>query len=129
MTIKRKQDTIEPEKLRALMRMKPSLKDTAAYFDCSEDVIERYIKANWGLRFAEFREQNMVFTRFNLIRTAIQKAEKGDNVMLIFCLKNLCGWRDKLPDEVEGDDRFKNMSTQELIVFVKDKLAIEGPKK
>lgn len=119
---------IDEEQLRAIMRMKPTLKDVAAFFQCSEDVIENTIKAKWGKRFTEFRDENMVFTRFNLIRTAIQKAEKGDNVMLIFCLKNLCGWRDKLPDEVEGDDRFKNMSTQELIVFVKDKLQIEGKK-
>jgi len=110
------------------MRMKPTLKDVANFFQCSEDTIENYIKAKWGKRFSEFRDENMVFTRFNLIRTAIAKAEKGDNVMLIFCLKNLCGWRDKLPDEIEGDDRFKNMSTQELIVFVKDKLQIEGKK-
>lgn len=128
MTLKRKQDTIEPEKLRALMRMKPTLKDTAAYFDCSEDVIERYIKANWGMRFAEFREQNMVFTRFDLIRTAIDKAKKGDNVMLIFCLKNLCGWRDKLPEEETQSDPYAKMSTQELIILVKEKLQIEGPK-
>lgn len=128
MGVKHKQEKLDDGNLKALMRMKPTLKDTAAFFEVSEDTIERYIKANWGMRFAEFRDQNMVHTRFSLIRTAIQKAEKGDNVMLIFCLKNLCGWRDKLPDEVEGDDRFKNMSTQELIVFVKDKLQIEGKK-
>lgn len=128
MALKHKQVQISETQIKEIMRLKPSLKDTAAFFDVSEDTIERYIKEHWGLRFAEFREQNMVFTRFSLIRTAIQKAEKGDNVMLIFCLKNLCGWRDKLPDEVEGDDRFKNMSTQELIVFVKDKLQIEGKK-
>lgn len=119
---------IDENQLRSIMRMKPTLKDVANFFQCSEDTIENYIKAKWGKRFSEFRDENMVFTRFNLIRTAIAKAEKGDNVMLIFCLKNLCGWRDKLPDEIEGDDRFKNMSTQELIVFVKDKLQIEGKK-
>lgn len=128
MGVKHKQEKLDESNLKALMRMKPTLKDTAAFFEVSEDTIERYIKSNWGMRFAEFRDQNMVHTRFSLIRTAIQKAERGDNVMLIFCLKNLCGWRDKLPDEIEGDDRFKNMSTQELIVFVKDKLQIEGKK-
>ena len=70
----------------------------------------------------------MVHTRFMLIRTAIQKAEKGDNVMLIFCIKNLCNWRDKLPDEQFDEDKFKAMSTQDLIVFVKDKLQLEGSK-
>ena len=37
----------------------------------------------------------MVHTRLSIVRKAIDKAEKGDNVMLIFCLKNLCGWKDK----------------------------------
>jgi hypothetical protein len=114
--------------LKEIMRFKPTLKDTAAFFECSEDTIEKYISAKWGLRFAEFREQNMVHTRFMLIRTAIQKAERGDNVMLIFCLKNLCNWRDKLPDEQFDEDKFKAMSTQDLIVFVKDKLQLEGSK-
>jgi hypothetical protein len=63
-----------------------------------------------------------------LIRTAVAKAEKGDNIMLIFCLKNLCQWRDKTPDEHFDEDRFKSMSTQDLIVFVKDKLQVEGLK-
>jgi hypothetical protein len=70
----------------------------------------------------------MVFTRFDLIRTAIDKAKKGDNVMLIFCLKNLCGWRDKLPEEEQQQDPYAKMSTQELIVLVKEKLQIEGPR-
>ena len=110
------------------MRMKPTLKDVANFFQCSEDTIENHIKAKWGKRFSEFRDENMVFTRFNLIRTAIQKAEKGDNVMLIFCLKNLCGWRDKLPEEEQQQDPYAKMSTQELIVLVKEKLQIEGPR-
>ncbi len=86
---------IDLEKLKALMRLKPSLEDTAIFFECSPDTIERTIKREFKLTFAEFREQNMVQTRFALVRTALQKAQKGDNVMLIFCLKNLCGWKDR----------------------------------
>lgn len=119
---------IDEDQLRSIMRMKPTLKDVANFFQCSEDTIENHIKAKWGKRFSEFRDENMVFTRFNLIRTAIAKAEKGDNVMLIFCLKNLCGWRDKLPEEEQQQDPYAKMSTQELIVLVKEKLQIEGPR-
>jgi len=83
------------EKLKALMRLKPTLEDTAAFFECTARTIERYIRKEFDLTFVDFREQNMVHTRLTLIRTAIGKAERGDNVMLIFCLKNLCGWKDK----------------------------------
>jgi AraC-like DNA-binding protein len=91
---------IDEAQLRALMRMKPTLKDTAAFFECSEDTIEKRCKEIAGVNFTEFREQNMVHTRLSLVRKAIQKAEGGDNTMLIFCLKNLCDWKDKQPEEV-----------------------------
>lgn len=84
------------------MRLKPTLNDTAAFFECHPDTVEKYVKATWNLSFPEFRDQNMVHTRYSIIRKAIQKAEAGDNVMLIFCLKNLCGWKDR--HELTGAD-------------------------
>lgn len=97
---------IDQVKLEALMRFKPTAEDCAAFFRCSVDTIERRIKEFTisdenpnGLTFAEFRDQNMVHTRFGLVRTALKKADGGDNVMLIFCLKNLCGWKEKQPGE------------------------------
>lgn len=86
---------IDDTQLTALMRLKPSLADTAAFFSCSEDTIERYLRRTHKVGFADFREQNMVHTRFSLVRKALEKAQAGDNVMLIFALKNLCGWQDK----------------------------------
>jgi uncharacterized protein YbcV (DUF1398 family) len=86
---------VDMVQLKAICRMKPTLKDCAAFFEVSEDTIEARIRKEYKCTFSEFREQNMVHTRFSLIRTAIRKAENGDNTMLIFCLKNLCGWADK----------------------------------
>jgi hypothetical protein len=83
------------QQLKALMRLKPTLADTAAFFECNTSTIEKHIRKVYDRTYSEFRDQNMVHTRFSLIRTAIGKAESGDNVMLIFCLKNLCGWKDK----------------------------------
>ena len=91
---------IDPAQLKALMRLNPTLKDTAAFFECSEDTIERFIKANWELKFAEFREQNLVHTRMTLIRNALKMAEKGNPALMIFCLKNLCQWKDKWDTEI-----------------------------
>lgn len=109
------------KKLKALMRLKPTMEDVAAFFECGTRTVESHIRNKFNLSFSEFREQNMVHTRFMLIRTAIQKAEKGDNVMLIFCLKNLCGWRDK-PEEDKSNEVFKVMPTAELIALVKEKM-------
>lgn len=94
---------INLEQLKALMRLKPTQKDTAAFFECCEDTIDNVIKKHFKCTFSEFRDQNMVHTRFSLIRKAIQKAEGGDNCMLIFCLKNLCGWVDKFETKQESD--------------------------
>lgn len=100
---KRVFDTPEKlEQLKQLMRLKPSLLDTAAFFECGQTTIEDTIKKEWGLTFREFREQNMVHTRLAIVRKAIEKAKSGDNVMLIFCLKNLCKWSDK--GEFDGPD-------------------------
>jgi hypothetical protein len=94
---------INIEQLKALMRLNPTLKDTAAFFECSEDTIERLIKSEFdGISYAAFREQNMVHTRMTLIRNALKMAEKGNPTMMIFCLKNLCGWKDRFEQEVTG---------------------------
>lgn len=92
---------IDKAKLEAMMRLKPTLEDTAAFFQCSARTIERYIHEHFNVTFVEFRTQRMVHTRHALIRKAIDKALNGDNTMLIFCLKNLCGWADK--HEVAGN--------------------------
>lgn len=86
---------INPQQLKALMRLKPSLADTAAFFECTERTIENVVKTHFSLTFFDFREQNAVHSRLSMIRKAISKAEAGDNCMLIFCLKNLCGWKDR----------------------------------
>jgi AraC-like DNA-binding protein len=94
---------IDYEQMKALCRMKPTLKDVAAFFDCSEDTIERRCKEWEGMKFAEFRDKYMVEARFDLIRKALKMAEKSPAVM-IFCLKNLCKWSDN-PEGGEDDEK------------------------
>jgi hypothetical protein len=91
---------IDENQLKGLCRLKPTKSDVAAFFGCSEDTIENRVKELGYASFSVFRDQNMVHTRFSIIRKAIQKAEGGDNTMLIFCLKNLCGWADKIEQQV-----------------------------
>lgn len=90
----RKNIKIDEAQLRAFLRLKPTLEDCAAFFNCSKDTIERACKRYGKKKFADFRYENMVHTRFDLIRLAISKSHRSDS-MHIFSLKNLCGWSDK----------------------------------
>ena len=80
--------------LKAICRMKPTLADCAAFLEVSEDTVERWIKKNHSCSFAAFREQNMVHTRFMIVREMLEQCKKGNMTALIFASKNLCGWSD-----------------------------------
>lgn len=97
---------IDQQQLEALCRMNPTLKDTAAFFKCSEDTIERVCKRFGYADFADCRAQNMVHTRLKVIRKAIEMIEKGNTAMTIFALKNLCGWSDKHEVLSPSDNKF-----------------------
>lgn len=62
--------------------------------------IQRCIQRDKNQTFSEYRDYQVEGLRFKLIQKAISKALDGDNVMLIFCLKNLCGWSDKNNQEI-----------------------------
>ena len=90
--------------LKNIMRYKPRLEDVAAFFECNSSTVERYIKKTYGVTFAEFRLQNQVRSRFEMIQVAMTKALQGDNTMLIFCLKNQCGWADKIDETISNPE-------------------------
>lgn len=91
---------IDINQYKALMRLNPTLADTAAFFECSTDTIINWLEKNFGTRdFSAIRQQNMVHTRLTMIRTAVRLAEAGNTAVLIFCLKNLCGWTDKVDEK------------------------------
>ena len=89
--------------LKAVLRLKPTLADCAAFLNVSEDTIERHIRSNYKCSFAEFREQNMVHSRFMVVRNILRECEKGNPTMLIYASKNLCGWKDKYDIDHAGD--------------------------
>ena len=96
---------IDPKKLKAFMRVYPTLEDCAAFFDCTTSAIEKYVKREFGISYSVFRDQNLAVTRFALKRKCIDKALAGDNTMLIWTTKNMCGWKDrddKKEDQTEG---------------------------
>jgi len=90
------------ENLKDVMRFRPNLKDLAPLFGVSEDTIIRRIKDWSACSFSDFKEQHSFEIKKKLMDKAIEQALSGNTTMLIFCLKNYCGWQDK-PAEATND--------------------------
>lgn len=97
---------IDIEQLGAFCRLDPSSEDCAAFFKCSVDTIEKVIKRKTGLGFTEFKARNLVYTRYQLIRSAVKKAET-DTKMHIFALQNMCKWTRNSKIEGQMDQNFR----------------------
>ena len=91
------------EKLNVILQFKPTKDVVADILEVSEDTVEARIREKYDCTFQDYRARKMAPVKIRLVKTAIEKAIKGDNTMLIFCLKNLCGWADKPFDRVSGD--------------------------
>lgn len=93
--------------LKKIMQFKPSLLQVAGWFEVSTETIKRRIKDfenDRNMNFVQFRDKYMARTQIGLQQTAIKKALTGDNCMLIFCLKNLCGWADNPQVTISFED-------------------------
>lgn len=77
-----------------VLQFKPSLSDTAEIMKCGTDTVAVKIKKKYGITFHEYRDKKMASVRLTLTQKAIQMAKAGDKTMLIFSLKNYCGWSD-----------------------------------
>lgn len=93
--------------LKAICRMKPTLADCAAFLEVNTSTIEKWVKRTHGVSFSEFREQNMVHTRFMIIREILEQCEKGNMTALIYASKNLCGWSDKHEQTVNFENELE----------------------
>ena len=67
--------------------------------------IQRHIKDEHDQTFEEYREYRLGGTKIKLQQKAIKMGLGGHPTMLIFCLKNLCGWTDK--QEIQGNQEIK----------------------
>ena len=90
---------IDWAKLDVFLQYNPTLEDAASLMDVGKDKLLEAIKLERGMSFSEYRTQKMANTRLRLVQKAMKMAiEQGNATILIFCLKNLCGWAD-IPNE------------------------------
>jgi hypothetical protein len=69
----------------------------------SEDTIDRRIHKFKGMTFEAYKETKLGLTKVKLQQKAIKMALDGHATMLIFSLKNLCGWTDRQDIKVEDN--------------------------
>lgn len=101
---------IDWAKLDAILQFYPTKVTCCDMLDISEDTLDRGIAKEHGMTFKEYRDRKMSTTRVALAKKAVKMALDGHATMLIFCLKNLCGWTDQ---------QFLATSTQQQVIELK----------
>lgn len=91
-----------------LCAMQCTLREISAWFDCSEDTIERACKREKKIGFAEYFKQKREKGRISLRRKQHEVAMTGNVTMLIFLGKQYLGQADKLETtgETNNNARF-----------------------
>lgn len=92
--------------LNKYLQFKPSLRTVAEMMDVSPTTIKEYIKKKHGLTYTEYADIKLSKVKIKLVQKALDMAFSGkNNVMMIFCLKNICKWKDNVEDEeIEQED-------------------------
>lgn len=88
------------DKLDGLLAYKSSLNVCASILEVHDNTIKNHIKDRYGKTFTQYADMRLSPTKVRLVQKAIKMAEAGDRTMLIFCLKNINGWQDKLEQSV-----------------------------
>lgn len=82
-----------------LCGMQCSLEEIASWFDCSADTIERSVKREHGVKFAEYFEQKRGKGKIALRRKQYEVALGGNIPMLIWLGKQYLDQKDKQENE------------------------------
>ncbi len=78
-----------------LCYMQCTLIEIAEWFNLSEDTIERYVKAKFKIKFAEYIKRKSCRGKISLRRAMFRKAIEGDNpTMQIWLSKQHLGMQD-----------------------------------
>lgn len=98
---------IDRDKLEVLAKYLATEEDIAQFFHTQRSVISRYVKKEYGCDFKTFRASHHMNFKYQMINKvvkyvnnnlneAIEKNGRLNNQMLMFLMKNLCDWKDKI---------------------------------
>ena len=82
--------------LDTLLLYKSSCGMCAEWLGVHPNTIKNHIRQRFDMTFSEYAELKLTRTKVKLIQSAIEKSLRGNTILHIFCLKNLCGWQDKM---------------------------------
>lgn len=105
------------------LELKASKRTCSALLGISETTIEERLREEHNMTFTEYAERMLSPTRNKLVQKALDLALSGNVTMLIFCLKNMCGWADKTEESINHTGNV----TLEKILGVASK-AVQKPK-
>lgn len=77
--------------------------EIASFFSCTVDTLENRCKAEKGMIYSEYYKTKAVKGKISLRRKAFQLIESGNAAVIIFALKNMIGWTDKMVSEFKGE--------------------------
>lgn len=98
----RKRVEINYDKLDALLQFKVTKAFCADYLEISEDTLERRLKDDKNMTFTEYHKLKMQRTAVKLQQKAIEQAMAGNAALMIFSLKNIANWSDKIETQVDS---------------------------
>lgn len=87
--------------LDALLQFKVPLYFVADYMGVSRDTIIRRLREDHDMTYAEYHDLRLQRTATKLQQKAIEMALAGNATMMIFSLKNLAGWSDKIDNDIK----------------------------
>jgi len=100
---------IDWEEFDKLCAIQATLREIASWFNCSEDTIERAVKREHGITFADYFKSKSGRGKISLRRMQFQAANAGNTSMLIWLGKQYLGQTDspsQAVDDTEVDERY-----------------------
>jgi len=102
------------DKLDGLLAYKSSLLVCSDILEVSERTIRNHIKARHDMTFTEYSERKLSRTKVKLVSKAIEMATSGNTTMMIFCLKNLNKWADKIEQDIRSGNIVINIDKDDV---------------